>query len=304
MSPPAGRYAPSPSGDLHVGNLRTALLAWLFARSQGRPFRMRMEDLDRVEPGAAQRQLGDLRALGLDWDEPVMWQSDRLDTYQTVLAELTAQGRTYECFCSRRDILEAPSAPHAPPGAYPGTCRDLNSRQRADRARTRPAALRLRAGVREAEVVDDYAGHYRAMVDDLVLRRNDGIPAYNLVVVVDDDAQQVGQVVRGDDLLASAPRQAYLAGVLGLPVPRYAHVPMAVNRDGVRLAKRDGAVTMADLAPLGWTPATVLSLLARSAGLAGAGEPVDAPALLARFDPALIPREPWVVDTTALAGSP
>ncbi len=246
----------------------------------------------------------DLRALGLDWDEPVMWQSDRLDTYQTVLAELTAQGRTYECFCSRRDILEAPSAPHAPPGAYPGTCRDLNSRQRADRARTRPAALRLRAGVREAEVVDDYAGHYRAMVDDLVLRRNDGIPAYNLVVVVDDDAQQVGQVVRGDDLLASAPRQAYLAGVLGLPVPRYAHVPMAVNRDGVRLAKRDGAVTMADLAPLGWTPATVLSLLARSAGLAGAGEPVDAPALLARFDPALIPREPWVVDTTALAGSP
>ncbi len=263
-----------------------------------------MEDLDRVEPGAAQRQLGDLRALGLDWDEPVMWQSDRLDTYQTVLAELTAQGRTYECFCSRRDILEAPSAPHAPPGAYPGTCRDLNSRQRADRARTRPAALRLRAGVREAEVVDDYAGHYRAMVDDLVLRRNDGIPAYNLVVVVDDDAQQVGQVVRGDDLLASAPRQAYLAGVLGLPVPRYAHVPMAVNGEAGRRGD-DGRLGTAGV-DAGDRPVAA-GTLRRAGGpgrTGGAGEPVDAPALLARFDPALIPREPWVVDTTALASGP
>lgn len=296
----AGRYAPSPTGDLHLGNLRTALLAWLFARSQGRPFRMRMEDLDRTQPGSAQRQLADLAGLGLDWDGPIMWQSQRVDAYRDVMADLTARGVTYECFCSRKDIATAPSAPHAPPGAYPSTCRELSARERAERSRRRPAALRLRTDGDTLEVTDELGGRYSGVVDDLVLRRNDGTPAYNLLVVLDDAAQSVGQVVRGDDLLASTPRQAYLAGLLGLPLPQYIHVPMAVNTGGVRLAKRDGAVTMADLAPLGWDAAQVLSLLASSAGLIEAGRRVSAAQLLADFDPDRLTRKPWVLDPAAI----
>src|SRR5215212_3422147 len=143
----AGRYAPSPSGDLHVGNLRTALLAWLWARRSGRDFLIRIEDLDRVRPGAEQRQLDDLRALGLDWDGTPVRQSDRLDLYAAAITRLRADGLVYECFCTRREILEAPTAPHHPPGAYPGTCRELTDAERSQRRTERPAALRLRSGV-------------------------------------------------------------------------------------------------------------------------------------------------------------
>ncbi|MDQ6657634.1 MAG: tRNA glutamyl-Q(34) synthetase GluQRS [Actinomycetota bacterium] len=291
----AGRYAPSPSGDLHLGNLRTALLAWLFARSQGREFLLRIEDLDRVRPGAAERQLADLTAVGLDWDGPVVRQSDRLDSYAAVIEQLTAQGRTYECFCTRREIRDAASAPHAPLGAYPGTCRDLTDAERVERRKTRPPALRLHSDLTEFAVTDILCGEYRGLVDDFALRRNDGTPAYNLAVVVDDGAQHIGQVVRGDDLLSSSPRQAYLASLLGLPVPQYAHVPLALNTRGVRLAKRDGAVTMAQLVDRGWTPQRVLGLLAASAGLADRDEPVTPAELLPRFDPRLLPRQPWIV---------
>lgn len=283
---PAGRFAPSPSGDLHVGNLRTALLAWLFARSTGRDFVLRVEDLDRVRPGAEQRQLDDLVALGLDWDGPVVHQSERLAAYDAAVQALADADLVYPCFCTRREVQEAPSAPHLPPGAYPGTCRDLTDAQREAQATARPAALRLRAAVTSWTVHDVLHGDVEGVVDDVVLRRNDGTPAYNLAVVVDDAAQYVDQVVRADDLLTSAARQAYLASLLDLPQPTYAHVPLAVNVDGRRLAKRDGAVTLPDLGrDRAW------SMVVESLGLVG-----DTPAeLLESFDPATVPRRPWTV---------
>ncbi|KAA1424701.1 tRNA glutamyl-Q(34) synthetase GluQRS [Mumia zhuanghuii] len=285
-----GRYAPSPSGDLHVGNLRTALLAWMFARSSGRGFRMRVEDLDRVRPGAQEQQLADLAALGIDWDPPVVLQSERLAVYADAVSTLEARGLTYECFCTRREIAEAASAPHGVPGHYPGTCRRLTEEQRAERRAERPAALRLASGVDQFTVRDLLHGTYTGPVDDLVLVRNDGVPAYNLAVVVDDAEMDVDQVVRGDDLLASAPRQAYLATLLGAVPPHYAHVALAVNGLGKRLAKRDGAVTLADLALYGWTPADLVAAIADSLGMAAR----DAVGMLDEFDPAALPRTPWV----------
>lgn len=293
----AGRYAPSPSGDLHVGNLRTAVLAWLFARCQHRPFLIRIEDLDeRARPGAADRQLADLAALGLTWDERPLVQSEHRGRYRQVLQRLDAEGRTFECYCSRKDILSAPTAPHAPPGAYPGTCRNLSAAQRADRraAIGRPPAIRLRAEVTVFSVADRVHGRYAGSVDDFVLQRFDGTPAYNLVSVVDDAFQGVGQVVRGDDLLSSTPRQAYLATLLGHQLPEYAHVPLVVNDQGVRLAKRDGAVTLRRLADAGVPPGRVLTALAHSLGLAGPDEPVSLTTMLARFDPAALPRTAWI----------
>ena len=282
----AGRFAPSPSGDLHVGNLRTALLAWLFARSTDRSFRLRVEDLDRVQPGAEERQLADLSALGLDWDGDVVRQSERRSRYDDAVDQLTAAGLTFECFCTRREILEAPSAPHLPPGAYPGTCRDLTDEERRRRSAERPPAVRLRAGVTEWTVTDALHGEFTGAVDDVVLRRNDGVPAYNLAVVVDDAQQGIDQVVRGDDLLTSAPRQAYLASLLGTAQPTYAHVPLALNASGQRLAKRDGAVTFRQLTDQG---VDVLEVIGASLGL-------DAPsprAMLADFDPTRLPPSAW-----------
>jgi len=283
----AGRFAPSPSADLHIGNLRTAVLAWLFARSTGRQFLMRIEDLDdRTHDEVAQRQLADLAAIGVTWDDPPQWQSRQRDRYDDAILHLADRGLTYECYCSRRDILSAPRAPHAPEGAYPGTCRELTEAERtAKRDSGRPPAVRLRTDTGEYTVTDLVHGSYTGVVDDFVLRRGDGVPAYNLAVVVDDAQSGVDQVVRGDDLLSSSPRQAYLAGLLGYPQPVYAHVPLVVNAEGKRLAKRDGAVTLAELgAPhafalitgsLGW-PAT------------------DMTELLTLFDPDQLPREPWV----------
>lgn len=294
-SPGAGRFAPSPSGDLHLGNLRTALLAWLFARSTGRKFVMRVEDLDRVRAGAEARQLADLRAIGLDWDGPVVRQSERITLYDDAIARLTAAELTYECFCTRREILEAASAPHAPDGAYPGTCRNLSSAEKA--SKDRPPALRLRSEVTEFSIVDAVLGPFHGQVDDFVLRRVDGVPAYNLAVVVDDGEQGIDQVVRGDDLLTSSPRQAYLASLLELPTPTYAHVPLALNSQGRRLAKRDGAVTLDDQAALGLGPLDVLTMLARSLELVGPGESVTVDDLLTRWDPSKLPTGPWVFET-------
>ena len=291
----AGRFAPSPSGDLHVGNLRTAVLAWLFARSTGRAFHLRMEDLDRVAPGAAARQLDDLGRLGLDWDGAVMWQSRRAEAYQAAIDRLRLLDLVYPCYCTRREIQQAASAPHAPQGAYPGTCRTLTAEQVVARqAAGRPAALRLRAQLPDWIVEDELVGSWTGAIDDLVLQRADGVPAYNLAVVVDDAAQGVDQVVRGDDLLASAPRQAYLGHLLGLPAVRYAHVPLALNVQGARLAKRDGAVTLSELARSGRPPGQVLGLIGTSLGLAAAGEHVGLTDLLDRFDPAALPRQPWI----------
>lgn len=301
MSSGAGRYAPSPTGDLHLGNLRTAVAAWLFARTTGRPILLRFEDLDagRVRPGVAERQRADLEALGLDFDPPVLVQSERAAVYDDALAALA--GQTYECFCTRREIAAAASAPHGEPGRYPGTCRDLTEADRAERRRAgRHPAVRLRGDGVVVTVTDLLHGQVSGAVDDVVLRRpstpqQEPGASYPLAVVVDDGASGVDQVVRGDDLLSSTPTQARVATLLGLPVPTYAHLPLALTVDGRRLAKRDGAVTLADLTALGWTPARVLGLLATSLELADEGEPVAPTDLLGRFEPARLPRHPWVV---------
>lgn len=312
-----GRYAPSPSGDLHLGNLRTAILAWAMARRGGKSFYMRVEDLDRVRPGAAERQLADLQAMGLDWDVSpgsaaestegkeagVLYQSTRLVAYERSVQHLREAGLVYECYCTRREIQEASSAPHGAPGAYPGTCRNLSEAQREERRVQRPPALRLRAERTSYTVQDDFYGPYTGLVDDFVLVRNDGTYAYNLTSVVDDAFVGVEQIVRGDDLLPSAPRQAYLASLLGLPQPRYAHVPLALNDEGKRLAKRDGAVTLPQLQEAGVTIPEVLGWIAASIPVPdNSGRPhearvpvPDASAILERFDPALMSREPWVV---------
>lgn len=305
----AGRYAPSPSGDLHLGNLRTAVLAWLFAKQEGREFRMRIDDIDaqRSSEESAKQQLLDLATMGIGYEGRLWRQQECWSEYEKALQALREKGLVYECYCSRKDIAEAVRAPHAAPGAYPGTCRDLGESERAAKraelaARGRVPALRLRAGVDEWEVrerfavgadggsaSDGSAGEvYCGVVDDMVLRRGGNVPkasaggdagasagvnagtdamggeastgagadapggpvnrdyAYNLAVVVDDALAGVGQVVRGDDLLSSAPRQAYLAHLLGLPPVEYVHVPLVLGPDGKRLAKRDGAVTLRD----------------------------------------------------------
>ncbi len=296
-----GRFAPSPTGDLHLGNLRTALVAWLYARSEGGTFLVRMEDLDRVQSSeeheASQRR--DLAALGLDWDGEVVRQSERFALYEDAIAQLDAAGLVYPCYCTRREIREASAAPHdgpQPEGAYPGTCRALTARERAEReAAGRPPALRLRADVGEVTVDDVLIGPITALVDDVVLRRNDGVPAYNLAVVVDDAAQGVDQVVRGDDLATSTPRQAHLIDLLGHPRPEYAHVPLVLNPAGQRLAKRDGAVTLAELEALGVSARDVLHQLAVSLRLALQDESVTASDLVDRFEPSLLPRTPWIL---------
>ncbi len=274
-----GRYAPSPTGTLHLGNLRTALLAWLFARSAGSRFLVRMEDLDtgRVREGFAEQQLADLAAIGLDWDGPVWVQSTRLEAYEDALACLPV----YECFCTRAEIREAASAAHGPVGVYPGTCLGLSDAERAARrAAGREPALRVRAEAARIVFADRLHGDTEGVVDDFVVRRNDGAPAYNLAVVVDDAAQGVEEVVRGDDLLDSTPRQLFLARALGLPEPAYAHVPLVLGPDGARLAKRHGAVTLRDVDPEA-ARAWMLTSLDLPTDLTPAG-----------FDPTTLPHEP------------
>jgi glutamyl-tRNA synthetase len=298
-----GRFAPSPTGPLHLGNLRTALLAWLFARSASARFLVRIEDLDQVasRPEHEAGQLADLAAIGIDWDGEVVRQSARGPLHDAAIDRLIDAGLTYPCFCTRREILEAAAAPHGdgPEGAYPGTCHALTSSERAAREATgRRPALRLRADGVTAAFDDRLRGPQRGRVDDFVLRRNDGTPAYNVAVVVDDADQGIGEVVRADDLLPTTPRQVHLAGLLGLPVPTYAHVPLVLGPDGERLAKRHGAVTLADRLARGESPNQVRSLLATGLGLAAPHEAVSMAELVARFDPAALPMTPWVVPTS------
>jgi glutamyl-tRNA synthetase len=285
---PTGRFAPSPSADLHIGNLRTAVLAWLFARTTGRRFLIRVDDLDdRTFTDVAGRQLDDLAAIGVTWDEEPEWQTMHTARYDAVIAQLSDRGLLYECYCSRKDIAQAPRAPHAPQGAYPGICRDLTDSDRERRRAEigRPPALRLLTDTTTHTVHDLLHGEYTGIVDDFVVSRGDGVPAYNLAVVVDDAAQGVDQVVRGDDLLSSSPRQAYLAGLLGYSEPTYAHVALVLNEDGARLAKRDGAVTLAEIGAQ-----RTLAQIAESLGWRASS--VDA--MLAQFDAAKLPRKPWI----------
>jgi glutamyl-tRNA synthetase len=266
-----------------------------------------MEDLDLVvsRRDLADRQLHDLAALGLDWDGPVVFQSDRTDHYVEAVETLKKLGLTYPCFCTRREIREAAAAPNGPPlpeGAYPGTCRELShhAQQRLVDAGRRPA-LRVRADATVVGFVDTMCGAVEAVVDDLVLVRNDGVFAYNLAVVVDDAAQGVQQVVRADDLLLSTPRQMWLGRQLGLPSLAYAHVPLVLGPDGDRLAKRHGAVSLDDLLERGWTAAGVLKLLAQHLGFATSEEIVTAESLVSQFSFGRIPVNPWQLTASDVA---
>ncbi|MGO9971379.1 MAG: tRNA glutamyl-Q(34) synthetase GluQRS [Solirubrobacteraceae bacterium] len=295
-----GRFAPSPTGPLHLGSLRTALVAWLFARSQSARFLVRIEDLDpqRSRRAFEQEQLADLRALGIDWDEQPVRQSERLALYAEALRELEAQERLYHCYCTRAEIRDAASAPHGGPaeGVYPGTCRELSAAQRRRReADGCPPALRVRADGEVIVFEDRLRGRWRGVVDDFVVRRADGVPSYQLAVVVDDAAQGVGEVVRGADLADSTPRQILLTRLLGLPQPSYAHVPLVIGADGARLAKRHRSATLADR---GEPPSATLALLARTLGLGGGRDDVNGAAeLLDGFDPDALPRDPVVLSS-------
>jgi glutamyl-tRNA synthetase len=289
-----GRFAPSPTGPLHLGSLRTALVAWLMARSQGARFLLRIEDLDpqRSRREFEEVQLADLLALGIDWDEEPVRQSERTWRYDDALAKLHAAGRLYPCFCTRAEIREAASAPHGklPEGFYPGTCRDIPAAERRRRMESGERfALRLRADGEQIDWQDRLMGDQRGPVDDFVVVRADGVHAYQLAVVVDDGAQQVGEVVRGADLADSTPRQIVLQQLLGLARPSYAHVPLVLGPTGARLAKRDGGATIADRdQPV----AETLALLAHSLGLAGGLTRVRSAAdLIPAFQLERVPRD-------------
>ena len=301
-APVIGRYAPSPSGDLHIGNVRTALLAWAWARHQGGQFLLRVEDIDsqRSSPQAAQRQIADLAALGLDFDGPVQYQSHHSAAYAAALAQL----ETYECYCSRAEIQQAAAAPHGIPGRYPGTCRELSSQQRQQRrealaAQGRVPALRLRAESSHWPVHDEFAGRVIGEVDDFVLRRGGNKNqaqdwAYNLAVTVDDAASGVNQVVRGDDLLSSAARQAYLGHLLGAPAVHYIHVPLVLGASGARLAKRDGAVTVRQLWEVGYSSADIIAVLSASVYQDPLRPPARSAAeFLETFSPAEVSSQPY-----------
>ena len=298
---PTGRFAPSPTATLHLGNLRTALVAWAAARAAGSRFLVRIEDMDRkaCRPEHEHSALADLAALGLDHDGEVVRQSERAGLYEDAIDRLVAMGLTYPCYCTRREVLaEAQDSVRAPhgraPGAYGGTCRDLDARARAEReAAGRRPSLRLRADDAVIDFVDRLVGERRGEVDDFIVRRADGTPAYNLAVVVDDLDQGVEEVVRGDDLLDTTPRQVLLTRLLGGTEPSYVHVPLVLGPDGERLAKRHGSVTLDDQRAVGRTPAEVVAMFAVSLGLAHTGERVDLRDIVERFDPARIPRDPW-----------
>ena len=296
-----GRYAPSPTGRLHLGNARTALLAWLSCRAQGGVFVMRIEDLDaaRVLPDGESVLLEDLRWLGLDWDEgpdvggpfAPYRQSARQARYDEAIAALLASGLAFPCACSRAEVARAASAPHGADDEgprYPGTCRRVPADEVTARARAagRQATVRFAGDGRRISFVDAVHGRVDPMgpagLDDFVLRKADGVAAYQLAVVVDDAAMAIDHVVRGDDLLSSTPRQIALYQALHRPVPTFAHVPLLLDAaTGERLAKRTRPPSLGSLREDGWTAAQVVGRLAASAGLRSEGGPIGAADLLA-----------------------
>ena len=294
-----GRLAPSPTGSLHLGNARSFLLAWLSVRSRGGTLLLRIEDIDgpRVKLGAAERTFEDLRWLGLDWDGAPVWQSQRLEVYRAAAERLVTMRLAYACVCTRKEIEEAASAPHegADDGpVYPGTCRGrFVDRAAAGAASGREAALRFRVEVGEVPFDDAFRGPQRgAIAGDFVVQKRDGGPAYQLAVVVDDSAQGVTEVLRADDLLPSTPRQLLLYRALGLREPRFAHVPLVVGGDGLRLAKRHGDTSLRHLREKGVAAAAVVGYLASLCGLRPAGTSCRPADLLRDFDLRRLPREP------------
>ena len=304
-----GRFAPSPTGRMHLGNVAASLLAWLSVRSQGGRLALRIEDLDdRARSGPwAELLMDDLRWLGLDWDEGPYYQTERLDLYEDALRRLDLLGLVYPCFCTRAE-LHAASAPHASDGTpvYAGTCRDLTCAQVAERSALRPPAVRLRVpavddlgdpgmdfGDRAAlgsRVVRFVDRTYGECVEDLsrecgdfLVRRSDGVFAYQLAVVVDDAEMGITEVIRGCDLLGSTARQMYLQDLLGYAHPEYAHVPLLVAPDGRRLSKRDRDLDMGELRARFATPDELLGRLAFALGLRPDATPCTAERLVEGF---------------------
>jgi len=302
-----GRFAPSPTGKLHLGNVRSALLGWLWARASGGEFLLRIEDLDRerCKPAFTDALLFDLEWLGLGWDGAVWKQSERQAIYDEHLARLEAKGLTYRCWCTRGEIARAASAPHVGEEGpiYPGTCRDDAHASEKHPGRSPAWRFRVAAG----EVCFDDAVHgaqaqdVEHAVGDFVIRRNDGVASYQLAVVVDDALSGVTHVLRGDDLLSSTARQLLLQRALGFASPAWAHVPLLVQRDGKRLAKREGASTVAGLRERGWSPERVIGLLASWSGL-GDGAPVKAQELVSGFSLDRVPKTPFVVPDDFVGG--
>jgi glutamyl-tRNA synthetase len=309
-----GRLAPSPTGAQHVGNARTYLIAWLSARSRGGRVVFRMEDIDspRVKPEAAQAALEDLRWLGLDWDERPIFQTGRRVLYESALRTLQDKELVYPCTCTRSDVERAASAPHAEHegAAYPGTCagrRVVDAETLGDR----PYAWRFRVDQETIEFLDGFRGLTRVQLHsvggDFVVWKSKvpaisqgATPAYQLAVVVDDAAQQVTEVIRGDDLVPSTPRQLLLYEALGLAPPSFIHVPLVVGPDGRRLAKRHGDTRLASIRQTGVQAEALLGLLAWSCGWMPKSVPISARELIPLFRLDTIPREPFVLTVDRL----
>lgn len=289
-----GRLAPSPTGLTHLGTARTALLAFLRARSVGGRLLMRIEDIDtpRVVAGSAEMILNDLKWLGIEWDDAPVLQSQRFPHYDAAIEQLRARGLVYPCTCSRKEILAIASAPHADDHAdnetrYPGTCRGGVSHSDG-----RTPSWRFRMPDREPGFTDQLHGHQSGRdASDFVIKRADGVFAYQLAVVVDDIAMAVTEVVRGDDLLSSTPRQIALYQALGARVPMFLHVPLMLGEDGVRLAKRHGAISISQLRNEGHAPESIIGYLAFTLGLLGHIQPISARDLVATFDLTRLHRE-------------
>lgn len=298
-----GRFAPSPSGRIHLGNILCCLLAWLSARQKGGKVILRIEDLDtaRCPLRYAEQMVEDLRWLGLDWDEGPetggpngpYFQSQRTALYQDALEKLDAL--IYPCFCTRAE-LHAASAPHREDGptVYAGTCRNLSPAEREKRAKRRSPALRLRVPDKEISLIDGHMGGYAERLErdcgDFLLRRSDGMFAYQLAVVVDDAAMGVTEVVRGADLLSSTPRQLYLYQLLDLTPPEFFHFPLLLAPDGRRLSKRDADVGLDSLRGR-VTAEALLGRLAQLAGFHPSGDPSTAAELLEAFSWEKVPQE-------------
>lgn len=293
-----GRFAPTPSGFLHLGSALTALLAWLQIRQQDGVFVLRIEDVDiqRQRPIYTQAILDDLYWLGLNWDEgpdvggpyAPYQQKDRITLYQTAFAQLQAQGLVYPCFCSRKDLFETARAPHGLPseGPYPGTCRQLSAAKQALRDKDKTPAWRFMVPAESVSFTDLVAGLQNfppGIGGDFIIARADGIFSYQFTVVVDDAAMGITRVLRGNDLLDSTPRQLYLYHSLGLSLPIFAHVPLLFSPDGTRLAKRDHALSLRYLRTQGVQPERLIGYLAWLAGLLTHPEPVKAKELIPGF---------------------